>query len=265
NVALRRSAIQSSEQDVNKWPARNAIDGCINQDINSGCCSVTKAGRYKQAWWRVDLGVFWTIDYITIYYRSGSGHRFGGYSLYTTNYTAIPPQGIPCYEDNSSLPSDLNLNPTHVCPSVARYVTVYNKRETPPTRVWYDNYAVLELCEVQVFGCPIGTYGSVNCNNNCSASCFGGNCNAVSGHCFYCSPGKYGDLCQQNCAPNCNMSCEKDSGDCIGCIDGKTGDLCSNDCQANCVSCSQSSATDCFECINGKHGGSCQLDCSKQL
>ncbi|XP_069127380.1 receptor-type tyrosine-protein phosphatase alpha-like isoform X2 [Argopecten irradians] len=262
NVALSGTATQSSDQELHRWLAPNAIDNCTNQNISSNCCIHTKTNTHKQAWWRVDLGLERTIQRITIYYRHNSEYRFGGYSLYVSNSTTIPPQGTLCYEDNSSVWTGVSLNPTHECPSVGRYVIVYNKRETPKTRDWYDDYAVLELCEVQVFGCPTGIYGIGNCNTFCSASCFGGNCNALSGHCFYCEDGKYGDLCQQTCVANCNQRCEKDSGRCIGCVTGKTGDVCNGDCPANCVSCSQSLATNCFECIDGKHGEACQFDCS---
>ncbi|XP_033738344.1 multiple epidermal growth factor-like domains protein 10 isoform X2 [Pecten maximus] len=260
NVALTGTASQSSD-DQSRWGAGRVIDNCTTQTVNSNCCSHTKSGTYKEAWWRVDLGQTKTILYVTIYYRGGYANRFGGYSLYLSNTTSYT-QGVLCYKDHSSLASDVQLNPTHSCPYVARYVIVYNQRDTPKKYDWYDDYAVLELCEVQVFGCPTGTYGNDNCNNPCSESCFGGNCNPVSGSCFYCFAGMYGDFCQVPCTANCYNACEKNSGHCIGCIAGKTGDLCDTDCPVNCVICNQTLAAHCYECVNGMHGETCHLACS---
>ncbi|XP_069127387.1 fucolectin-3-like [Argopecten irradians] len=167
NVATMGFASQSSDQLTDNWKAGKAIDKCTNQDINNDCCTHTKAGHYKQAWWRVDLKQAMTIQRITIYYRANSEYRFWWILTLRVKLYQSPTQGILCYKDNSSLSSDVSLNPTHECPSVARYVTVYNKRETPPLRAWYGNYSVLELCEVQVFGCQKGRYGSGNCDNLC--------------------------------------------------------------------------------------------------
>ncbi|OWF42103.1 Receptor-type tyrosine-protein phosphatase mu [Mizuhopecten yessoensis] len=262
NIALTGIAQQSSNQDE-RWTAGKAKDNCVNQDITQNCCVHTAAGVYKQAWWRVDLMQIKTIQYITIYYRSGSGYRFGGYSVYVSNSTDPTPQGILCYKDNSSLSEDVNLNPTHLCPYVAQYVTVYNHREEPKRHDWYSNDAVLELCEVQVLGCPIGKYGNGNCNNYCSESCYRGNCNAITGSCFYCFPGMFGDFCEQPCSANCKITCVKDTGHCIECINGKHGDLCDVDCSDNCKNKSCMKETGyCLECVPGKYGDDCAADCS---
>ncbi|XP_069128584.1 uncharacterized protein [Argopecten irradians] len=248
NVALTGTAIQSSYLDRKRWYAQRAIDNCTLQTIESDCCSLTKPNLYKEAWWRLDLGLVMTIQDITIYYRNDFLNRFGGYSLYVSNSTAIPTQEELCYKDNSILLTDVNLNPTHVCPSVARYVTVYNRRETPKTRDWYDDFAVLELCEVQVFGCPIGVYGYGKCTNRCSSKCFGGNCNAATGHCFYCTPGFFGTLCTHECPRNCkDKICTQDTGVCLDCEDGFFG--------PSCLPCS----TGCIDPVCNKTSGNCDF------
>ncbi|XP_069128585.1 fucolectin-4-like [Argopecten irradians] len=71
NIALTGSAAQSTDRELSRWKAPQGIDGCTNQNIGSGCCAHTKDGRYKEAWWRVDLGQTMTIQNITIYYRGG--------------------------------------------------------------------------------------------------------------------------------------------------------------------------------------------------
>ncbi|XP_069126703.1 receptor-type tyrosine-protein phosphatase alpha-like isoform X2 [Argopecten irradians] len=259
NVSVFKTASQSSNQETNKWRAERGIDNCTLQKIDQNCCTHTKTQDFKEAWWRVNLGESHTIQRITIYYRDGTAHRFAGYSLYVSN-TTNQAQGFLCYKDNSTLAQNVNINPTHQCPSVAQYVIVHNQVNNPKYD-WQDNFATLELCEVQVMGCPVGKYGSGNCDHTCSVDCFGGNCNSVSGFCFYCFDGKYGNDCQLTCSANCNKSCEKDSGQCDACTAGKTGVSCEDNCAVNCVSCSRSSATDCFECITGKYGDQCGSDC----
>ncbi|XP_021354743.1 cell death abnormality protein 1-like [Mizuhopecten yessoensis] len=262
NVALAGTAKQSANQD-DRWTADKAIDNCINQTISGTpphCCAHTADKNHKQAWWRVDLGQRRTIQYITIYYRNNSRPRFGGYSLSVSNSTDNI-QDILCYQDNSSKKEEVDLNPTHLCPYVARYVTVYNNRESPKRHDWYSDYPILELCEVQVLGCQIGSYGNHSCNDTCPESCYGGNCNAITGSCFYCFPGMFGVFCEQHCSANCNNTCEKESGHCIGCKPGQKGDLCNAKCSPNCVICDQTS-DQCFVCVNGKYGDDCEQDCS---
>ncbi|XP_069126714.1 scavenger receptor class F member 1-like isoform X9 [Argopecten irradians] len=262
NMALMGTPSQSSDVFPDRWTARQAIDNCTNQTFLYNCCSHTKASSYKEVWWRVDLGQKTAIQSITIFYRNGAENRFGGYSLYVSNSTIGNEQRTLCFKDNTIKEAEVDLNPTHTCLSLGRYVIVYNKRETPKSRDWYDDYAVLELCEVQVFGCPIGWYGNGNCNNTCSDSCFGGYCNPVSGSCINCFPGMYGELCEQLCSPNCSSTCEIESGQCIGCIIGQYGDNCERACSENCKDrkCAKSNGH-CMDCNNGTYGDVCEIDC----
>ncbi|XP_069125813.1 uncharacterized protein [Argopecten irradians] len=262
NVAMSGTAQQSSNQNDKIWLAEQAVDGCQEVTIPSGCCSHTKAEGQKTAWWRVNLGEFITINYITIYYRDNFQQRFAGYQLYVSNTTSSPQDGVLCFEDTSRTRGALQLNVTHLCPNVSQYVTVYNYRSNPTRQDWYDNHAVLELCEVQVWGCPVGTYGDGNCDSACSGNCYGGNCNATTGTCFYCVPQTYGAKCEQNCSINCkDRLCMKENGNCNECIDGKRGYRCDLDCPDTCTKCAQTTEH-CFECSIGKHGAQCELDCS---
>ncbi|XP_033739256.1 cell death abnormality protein 1-like [Pecten maximus] len=260
NVALSKATEQSSEFGGGKHVASNVVDGCLT-DFDGGCCTHTEAGQ-NTAWWRVDLGELKTIDRITIYYRNGFQHRLAGYQLYVSNTTNTPTDGVLCYEDTSSTRDAVQLVVTHQCPYVGRYVTVYNHRN-PKRYNWYSDYAILELCEVQVFGCQVGKYGDRNCNSPCSPACYGGNCNSKYGFCFYCFTGKYGVFCNSDCPSNCkNSLCTKDAGNCLECITGKYGNTCDEVCPANCkdMLCGMSTGH-CIECIPGKYGNTCGQDC----
>ncbi|XP_069128342.1 uncharacterized protein [Argopecten irradians] len=235
NVAISGTAQQSSNMDNARWLAEEAVDGCVQTTITSGCCSHTRAIGPNTAWWRVDLGTLVTINAITIYYRGNSQYRLAGYQLYVSNITSSPREGVLCYEDTSTTLAAVQLTITHQCPYVGRYVTVYNYRNTPKRYDWYYDYAVLELCEVQVWGCQVGTHGNGNCDRACSGNCYGGNCNATTGACFYCFTGSYGDFCNKTCPLSCkNNKCKKDSGNCYDCIAQKYGVKCEQDCSINC-------------------------------
>ncbi|XP_069128346.1 uncharacterized protein [Argopecten irradians] len=214
NVAVGKPANQSSTHSI--WVPDKAVDNCTKPYVESGCCSHTDPiNRTTNAHWDVDLGQLMTIDDITIYYRAGYAKRFGGYQIYVYNVTSTIP--TLCYSDMSSAISDVKLTVTHQCPYVIRYVQVYNYRLNPKRHEWYSDHAILELCEVQVWGCPVGRYGDGNCDSVCSGKCYGGNCNATTGACFYCAPQKYGDKCDNDCSINClNQICEKDTGNCNG-------------------------------------------------
>eukprot|EP00105_Crassostrea_gigas_P044939 XP_019929087.1 PREDICTED: uncharacterized protein LOC105343996 [Crassostrea gigas] len=82
------------------------------------------------------------------------------------------------------------------CQVVGRYVIYYNTREGNLTqKPTYSKEAYIELCEVEVFGCPElgfkGPYCDEPCPNNCQY------CNPKTGECIgACNPGYYGEQCK---------------------------------------------------------------------
>ncbi|XP_033739276.1 uncharacterized protein LOC117326624 [Pecten maximus] len=153
---------------------------------------------------------------IYVFFQDGFQERFAGYQLFVSNTTDTPKDGVLCYEDTSSTRDDVQLEVTHQFLQVGRYVTVYNHRNNPKRHNWYHDDALLELCEVQVFGCQEGRYGDGHCNNQCPVACYGGNCNSQTGACFYCFTGKYGDNCTSNFPKNCKDNvCLKNTGICF--------------------------------------------------
>ncbi|XP_021366039.1 cell death abnormality protein 1-like isoform X4 [Mizuhopecten yessoensis] len=264
NVSFGKAATQSSDHGI-RLNASRAVDGCLNRELrNSGCCSHTDPRDLKEAWWQVDLGSLSTISYITIYHRSDfdSRSRFAGYQLYMSNTTDWS-LGVLCYEDRSNTKAQVQMVVTHQCPYVAQYVTIYIYRGNPKRYVWYESRAILELCEVQVFGCPIDKHGNGTCDQTCSDNCYGGNCDASTGQCFYCPSEMRGSMCDLDCSSNCkDRVCDKDSGYCEECIPGKYGNSCGQDCSSNCKDgvCVKDTGH-CDGCILGKRGDICELDC----
>ncbi|XP_069125794.1 receptor-type tyrosine-protein phosphatase mu-like [Argopecten irradians] len=261
NVAVGKQAEQNG--DTNEWGPDRAVDNCTDTDVNNGCCShTTTVGRPTNAYWDVNFGTVMTINDITIYYRVGFADRFAGYQIYVYNTTGVSP--TLCYSDMSSDISDVKLTVTHQCPYVTRYVKVYNYRVNPKRQYWYSDDAILELCEVQVWGCQVGRYGDGNCDSACSRDCLGGNCNATNGDCFYCVPQKYGYKCENNCSINClNQICERDTGNCNDCVPTKFGTQCNEDCSVNCLDrfCERKTGT-CIDCVPKKFGRKCDESCS---
>ncbi|XP_033739255.1 uncharacterized protein LOC117326606 [Pecten maximus] len=152
---------------------------------------------------------------------------------------------------------------THQCPYVGRYVTVYNYRNNPKRYSWYSDDAILELCEVQVFGCQVGKYGDGNCNSPCPPACYGGNCNSTTGVCFYCLTGKYDIYCNSDCPSNCkNSLCTLDAGACLDCVPQTYGVRCEHACSANCLNslCEKVNGF-CYDCIPGRYGNACDQNC----
>ncbi|XP_069128621.1 uncharacterized protein [Argopecten irradians] len=146
---------------------------------------------------------------------NNKGDRFAGYQLYLSNITDWK-TGVLCYEDTSSNETEVETVITHQCPFVAQYVTIYNYRGNPKRHDWYSDDAYLELCEVQVYGCPRQKYGYGDCNEMCPDGCYQGTCDASSGSCLYCPPGKWGVVCDMDCHSNCNGGCNVNNGSCAG-------------------------------------------------
>ena len=72
NVGFGKTAWQSPGRDEywsSKYPARLALDGNIDPDLNHNSCAHPTAPSGTNAWWMVDLGDKYRIDRVIIYNR----------------------------------------------------------------------------------------------------------------------------------------------------------------------------------------------------
>ena len=72
NVGYRKTAWQSPEWQEywsKTYPARLALDGNTDPDLDQNSCSHPTASSGTDAWWMVDLGDKYRIDSVTIYNR----------------------------------------------------------------------------------------------------------------------------------------------------------------------------------------------------
>ncbi|XP_021367656.1 multiple epidermal growth factor-like domains protein 10, partial [Mizuhopecten yessoensis] len=120
-----------------------------------------------------------------------------------------------CFHDDTKDPELPSFNQSRCCPVDGRYVIFYNMcpADNGPKsyRYYSTTNAVLELCEVQVFGCPVNRFGST-CSGICH--CGVGGCDPDTGLCDVtgCQSGWMGPHCSEECGSgkfgmNCNHTC----------------------------------------------------------
>ncbi|XP_021355664.1 uncharacterized protein LOC110451806 isoform X2 [Mizuhopecten yessoensis] len=147
-----KTTTQSSNHNA-IYSSDKAVDGCRKQIFDSqNCCSHTQTGK-EEAWWQVYLEGLFVMDYVKIYYRDQVNlqrKRFGGYQIYQSN-TSDWRNGYLCHKDTTSTSADLSLTPRIQCTGSAQYMTIYSDRLTERLS-WYSDEAILELCEVEVYG-----------------------------------------------------------------------------------------------------------------
>nr|XP_022303340.1 uncharacterized protein LOC111110953 isoform X1 [Crassostrea virginica] len=280
NLALNKTAWQSST----RWPytADRAVDGLYTDLREWGGQCAESVGRQTTAEWRVDLGEVRNIHHVLIQYMTGNDvwdennvytGWFLGFSVYISN-TTNKEDGVLCFRDTNytraTIPNPVNIT----CPCHGRYVIYYNNRTHPPYPEGFSDYASILLCEVEVYGCDVYTYG-VDCKKcgNCSG---GVQCDHVTGTCPHgCEPGMRGDKCDleqnflacygENCSLLCpeNCNCDVIDNTCVECVSGYKGHLCYEECDGNTygLECNQS----CSKCSGGVQcdhvTGSCQNGC----
>ncbi|XP_062610058.1 multiple epidermal growth factor-like domains protein 10 [Saccostrea cucullata] len=287
NIALNKSAWQQYPYPRRPWGADKAVDGRYSdRSAVGGQCTISDNSQ-KTATWRVDLGDVHRIHHITIYTRTdnlpwdasnGYTARFLGFSVYVSNSTNKD-DGILCFKDTMYTRSTIPNNVTIECVKNGRYVIYYNDRL--PLVLYpeeYSYYSFSELCELEVYGCPIPELYGENCNIPCPQNCQERHCNIVDGTCLGCVEGYRGSRCEKKCDNNsygleCNLTCGNCSnreqcdhvnGSCPhGCDKGAQGDKCREACPfgrhgKNCVEfCTQNCRGGC-----NRFTGACESGCN---
>nr|XP_022303346.1 protein jagged-1-like [Crassostrea virginica] len=295
NLALHQPAWQNST--FRSYTADRAVDGrYTNLSVEGGQCAWS-AGE-QTAEWRVDLGGVKNIHHVLIQYMTDNAvwdenndytRYFLGFSVYISN-TTNKEDGVLCFRDTNytraTIPNPVNIT----CPYHGRYVIYYNNRTHPPYPEGYSYSAWIELCEVEVYGCDVYTYG-VDCKRcgNCSG---GVQCDHVTGTCPHgCDPGMRGDKCDLACDNKTyGLDCRESCGNCsngepchhvdgscqFGCDDGvfgfkcttvcptgRYGTNCAKTCGPNCQNCNRFNGVCEFGCHPGWTGTYCEKRCKK--
>nr|XP_022306155.1 multiple epidermal growth factor-like domains protein 10 [Crassostrea virginica] len=266
NLALLKPTWQSAT--LLTYGADRATDG-EKYDLSKGGgqCAVSRSGKLT-AEWRVDLESLQKIHHVFIQYVTGNRiwdvnnvntKTFLGFSVYLSN-TTDKEDGVLCFRDTNytraTIPNPVNIE----CPYHGRYIIYHNNRTHIPYPTDYSNYAFTNLCEVEVYDCPLPGYYGENCSKECPKNCWEGFCDTGIGTCLGCVPGYIGPQCDQECPErfyghNCLMKCsetcatpgrcDKVNGYCIGgCQAGWRGDMCH------------------LECFEGSYGQGCLNNCS---
>nr|XP_022307795.1 protein draper-like [Crassostrea virginica] len=284
NLALHKPAWQSSTI-LSYTGADRAVDGQYTDLVwDGGQCAGSYGGQTTE--WRVDLGAVKSIHHVLIQYATENKvwdedndytKYFLGFSVYISN-TTNKEDGVLCFRDTNytraTIPNPVNIT----CPYHGRYVIYYNNRTHWPYPEGYSALNYIFLCEVEVYGCDVYTYG-LDCKRcgNCSG---GVQCDHVTGTCPNgCDPGMYGDKCERECDNNTyGMECKELCGNCSnrepchhvdgtcphGCDAGIYGEKCDKECSNSMygVDCKEL----CGNCSNGEPchhvDGTCPHGCN---
>ncbi|XP_061166292.1 multiple epidermal growth factor-like domains protein 10 [Saccostrea echinata] len=299
NLALNKPAWQQTNWPDKPvaWGAAKAVDGLYTDRSAGDQCSIAD-DRQVTAEWGVDLQSVVSISHIVIYYRTDNlpspspyTTRFAGFFLYVSN-TTFRDDGYLCFHEIQTVDGTPTENQTISCPVHGRYVIFYNERRQGVTYPkFYSQYVFNELCEVEVYGCPVQRYYGENCDVPCPENCQEQRCNITTGECLGCVPGYQGPKCTQACnvetyglecsflCGNCSdpESCDNTNGTCLsGCKEGVQGNKCQTQCQVgrygeNCLqncsgNCYVSSHCNRFNgaCVGGCSHGWKNIDCNEE-
>nr|XP_034322282.1 uncharacterized protein LOC105327342 isoform X2 [Crassostrea gigas] len=272
------------------WPNKT-VDGNFSQGILA--CLHTAVSGVTEAWLRIDLQTVKSIKSVKFWYRNDRGsvtqstERLRGYSIRVSNTSHVSPINSTdaCFTDNVShkIPTIIQ----NACEKTTRYIWFYQPRKRDLT------VPVLEICEVQIFGCETGTY-TVECSKTCNhcknnetcdidtGECDGNGCaqpGFESPMCSDCRTGSYGSNCSLNCSSYCEeKACDRYSGECLyGCTPGYQKPDCSMSCRhgyygknctkkcGNCLNyktCNNVNGTCTYGCSEGFTGNTCTTECS---
>ncbi|XP_063396036.1 receptor-type tyrosine-protein phosphatase mu-like isoform X1 [Mytilus trossulus] len=230
-------------------PVGQTYAGLLVDGLVSTCVSFSATAT--SSYWQVEFGFLSAITTVHIVFGGDQTTPDNEHEVYCSNNTDTWNNGILLY-------SGPRLNTDITIFAVCKYV-IY----VPPM---LSVGSTVELCEIEIGGCPYGQYG-VSCEYNCSEHCLGqGQCDLVSGRCLSgcsdgwvgekcdqaCVAGTFGNQCLRNCSLNClSPPCNHVTGDCDrGCNRGwerlNCTDKCSLgtfgwNCSEKCIGCTEDS------------------------
>ncbi|XP_061180804.1 multiple epidermal growth factor-like domains protein 10 [Saccostrea echinata] len=253
-IDTRKTKVKSSSTYktlVSRGSADYAIDGNYNQHYTN--CLHTDLRR-SEAWLTIDLGDIYNLKSVEIWYRDDSGsaraYRLKGFSILASKNPGFD-ENDTCYQDQGIVAPETVLEVN--CFRTARFIKIH-------TNKIHDEYgAILEICELQIFGCPRWKYGEKcmpcgNCKMDCHVT---GQCDRfgcvrdgyLPPYCKECKSGSYGKDCNSVCG-HCanNATCNEVTGSCPdeNCEAGWT--------HTNGRKCDK-------ECQQGFYGRNCSLPC----
>ncbi|XP_034321248.2 uncharacterized protein [Magallana gigas] len=269
NIALLKPAWQQYPYPGRpEFGADRAVDGNKSDlSAHGGQCAIS-ANSKPMAEWRVDLGDVLSIHHIFIQYRTDNldwgamsqhASRFLGFSLYISNTTSRE-AGIQCFKDTNytltTIPNQINIS----CAEHGRYVIYHNNRTHPPYPAGYStDGGYIELCEVEVYGCPTPGYYGYNCCLPCPQNCQEGHCDIENGTCLGCIPGYKGPQCDQKCSGHTyGLECSRICGNCR---DWEECDYLNGSCPHGCNKGAMGIKCD-IACPHGVYGINCEDKCS---
>ncbi|XP_062574556.1 cell death abnormality protein 1-like, partial [Saccostrea cucullata] len=281
NICERGTCTATQSSTFNGLSAEKVIDGYHDQDERS--CSHTAPNKTK-AWVLIDLRKKYQVTNIVIIYRnerSWKPYRFRQYRLEVSN-SSVTQQWSICYQDRTLYPVVPSSIQNISCEKNTRYLRVFTTYDAPEDDRYGNIGAVLEICEIQVFGCDVGYYGQ-NCSpcgdcENCNiiTGCPKSSCittfNCIDNHCDGngnclrgCKQGYWGNKCQSTCPLYCPLGiCNRTNGFCNNCTDGYFGNVCERNCYTKCrgQECDKESGSCTNGCATGYYGLYCNLTCS---
>ncbi|XP_052695786.1 uncharacterized protein LOC128174215 [Crassostrea angulata] len=183
NLSKRNSTVLSLSSRFRNQSAALANDG--DTDTGYSHCSHTDENQ-KIAWLQVDLGQPYSIYNVTMYYRhehSWKPIRLRQFYLDVSESTAnmSTMERTRCYTDNTTEQESPKSKIEMPCKHTARYVIVETTYDAPG-----DNRtgAMLEICEIEVYGCETGKYGDncTPCEGCKTCDINNGNCGKLEYH-----------------------------------------------------------------------------------
>ncbi|VDH97240.1 Hypothetical predicted protein [Mytilus galloprovincialis] len=199
-------------QTANIFPLGQSNAGLSVDGLISTCIifSSTATSSYLQ----VEFGTLSAIT--TVHFVFGRATADDGHTVYCSNTTDKWIDDILLYS-GQRLDTDITIF------AVCKYL-----KYVPPM---LSGNNMVELCEIEIGGCPYGKYG-VSCEHYCSEHCLGqGQCDVVSGSCLSgcsdgwvgekcdqaCNASTFGNQCLRNCSQNClSQPCNHVTGECDG-------------------------------------------------